>query len=265
MGRTEPDDPADLAVERLLAAGGDSVLATVLRGALIGLRAALQDAAHRDSQDPGTAASQEVLGWLDGLLSDGLRGGATGSQEVSARLPPPAWSAFLDSLTKNPQVARQFDPDTIRTWQTRSAESDAESADLWRAVQLRLLRLPESLAHRLRSELWDIAAEPPNADPWLEVGPEEPGGEILLASFDGNGVGVRTAAEPQLDAEVVDILGDLRGSAGTLSAEATELAQICSAMLAVSSVDDDLWLCLESLQFTRSVRLNEDGRRRLRR
>jgi hypothetical protein len=266
MGRTEPDDPAGLAVARLLAAGGDSVLATVLRGGLIGLRAALQDAADRDSRDPGTAASQEVLDWLDDLLSDSQRGRATRSQAeaASARLPP-AWSAFLDSLTKNPQVARQFDPDTIRTWQTRSAESDAGSADLWRAMQLRLLRLPEPLARRLRGELWDIAAQPPSADPWLEVGPEEPGGEILLASFDGNGAGVRTAADPQLDDEVLDSLGDLRGSAGSLPAEATELAQICSAMLAVSSVDDDLWLCLESLQFTRSVRLDEDGRRRLRR
>jgi hypothetical protein len=113
-------------------------------------------------------------------------------------------------------------------------------------VQLRLLRLPESLAHRLRSEPWDIAAQPPNADPWLEVGPEEPGGEILLASFDGNSAGVRTAAEPRLDDEVLDSLGDLRGSAGTLPPEATGLAQICSAMLAVSSVNDDLWLCLES-------------------
>jgi hypothetical protein len=262
MERTEPGDRTERAVARLLAAGGESVLATVLRGGLIGLRAALRDAAGRDSRDPGAAASQEVLGWLDGLLSDGDRAGATAPHAASARLPPPAWSAFLDSLTRNPQVARQLDADTIRAWQTRAADPAADPADLWRAVQLRLLRLPEPLARRFRGELRDIAAQPPSADPWLEVGPGEP--EVLLAPFNGDGAGVRSVADPRLDDEVLDSLGDLRGPAGNLPAEATELAQICSAMLAVSSVDDDLWLCLESLQFTRSARLSEDGRRRLR-
>jgi hypothetical protein len=270
MAPTDPaaGDHADgaAALGRLLAAGRDSVLAPVLRGWLVGLDAALGDAAANAPGDPGAGDCREVRAWLAGLLPGSTLPGSTLPRSARPWPAPRALAGFLGRLTKEPQVTGHLDAATVRAWQAFATALDAPwpeaqanmapPAGLWETIQLRLLRLPEPAARQIRDDLWRSAGHPPAASSWRDLASAGGSGEALVAPLDGAGPGVRASSDPEPDEEVLACLS---------RCEAAELAQVCSALLTAAEIDDDLWLCLESLQFGSAVRLDDAGRRRLRR
>jgi hypothetical protein len=266
VGRPSPErsHPGDYwpAGEQLLGFGASSGVAAAFRSGLIGLRAILMDAADHDQGDPGIDAYRAVLGWLDRALSVDS-GGPVPQADVTDRLTED-WRSFLRDLAGDNVMLSRLGTRTARRWALAAGDPDASRAGEWDSVQLALLRLPGGVARRFRAEIWRFLGHEPRATTWSEVLAPDGGDTILVAPVDGEGTGLRALTDAKPDREVLDSLSAQRGSEGELSVTAVELAGLCTAVLKVADIDAELWLCLESLQFSTCVQLTDEGRGRLR-
>ncbi|MGB3654437.1 MAG: hypothetical protein WBA41_24955 [Rivularia sp. (in: cyanobacteria)] len=138
----------------------NSKLAWLLRLNLLGLRTELQEALKTGYDDPGSDACRELLQELDVILESNIPSNNT--QEV------PSWEDVLEPVAQ-PQLSHpaqlKLKPISL-TLLTHKELSQyigeyqfhgSDDAQLWNEMQRLLLRVPEKLADKLRSQILNQA------------------------------------------------------------------------------------------------------------
>lgn len=253
------------AAKRLAETGDGSEVARTARSGLIGLRASLAEAVARCPQDPGREPAVELIASLDEIIAAWpVRGPAGRAGPVR---PDPAGDRRLRELAaafvRDPAAAEFLDEQSMAVL----AEPQA-GTDLWRALHLCLLRLPGPVASGWRGRCATLAT------PAQAAAPAGPGWRILPGESEavlvpqgppgaGQEDGIRTSADGQVQDEVLDALGLDRAGGREVRADvadAMELARLSTLVLGLTELDENLVICLESVLFMGSKRI--DGKHR---
>lgn len=262
------------AIGRLLAAGDDSELARITRAGLVGLQAMLTDGVARSSADPGLAAAADLLGQLDELLGERVAGPrpAAAAERVTASAaghPPPVSADrrtdprlgdLIAAFAADPAVTRVIDEPSLTAL---SAVSDPAA---WLGFHLCLLRLATSTAASWRSKAAPLADDRPAS--WQLLPGEND--TVLIPSFatDPAGAaapaaGYRASPSAPLDDEVTAALG-LGSPGAAVDPDAVVIGRLSTLALGLTSLDDNLVLCLQAVLFKGSRRLDDQLRQRYR-
>jgi len=225
-----------------------SELAAVLRYSLVGLRASLDTALRDHLDDPGSVACRRVVDELGELLEGNAPaelGAVPASDGASVTNEPAGTSAELAlrellALPSAPQWLRELD-------------TTLPPAELWQRFHVAALRLPETAARNWRASVTRVlSSSSPSCDsPWRTL----PGGTetVLVPPFAG-AYGLRTAADAPADGDIADCLG----FAGVQPApNGEELARLATTVAAMTELDVDLWLGLESVRYKGLGRLDK--------
>jgi hypothetical protein len=237
--------------KRLAEAGEQSEIARAARSALIGLRASLADAVDRCPQDQGREPAVELIAELDEILA-AWPVPANPAPAGPASVPDRRLSDLAAAFVRDPAATEYLDEKSLAA----AAEPVGDGGAVWRDLHLSLLRLPGPVAAAWRDRLAVLAAPP-------EAGPPASGWRILPGEREAVLVpagpawampteGIRTSAEaPVQDA----VLAALDGRA-----DAAELARLSSLVLELTELDENLIVCLESVLFMGSKRLDDKYR-----
>jgi hypothetical protein len=253
------------AAKRLAEAGERSEIARTARSGLFGLRASLIDAVGRCPQDAGRPAALDLIGQLDEIL---VTWPARGKAATAGERPWPAQDRRLRDLTaefiRDPAAGQHLDKQSFDALAELAEAGD--DAALWRGLHLSLLRLPEQLATGWRGQLAALTVPPGltrgaagvtgQAAPGWRTLPAER--EAILVPGYAGAEGIRTSASAPADREVLAALG-LSG-AGEHEGDAAALARLGSLVLGLTELDENLVLCLDSVLFMGSRRLDEKYR-----
>ena len=247
-----------------------SALAETLRSGLVGLRATLADALDRSPADPGAHACARLLAALDAELHSGFATTGTASRgtaprgpstvgiapgdpppvpdevravpvgvpvdEVAARLTADA-PAPPTSLT-SPAVAALLARPDAPPW-LAAAAAGSSPAQLWRRAHVAALRLPPAAADAWRAAVAAALPPPAGSAPSRTL----PGdADLALVPSHGAEPGWHTATAASADPEIVRCLRTTDGPRG-------ELARLCTCVLGMVELDDELLLGLESVRF----------------
>lgn len=136
----------------------NSKLAWLLRLKLLGLRTELQEALKTEVSDPGSDVFQELLQELDVILESHNQSNNT--EEI------PSWEDVLEPVAKQPQLPQTpTQPKLKPITQTLLSHKElsqyigeyqfysTNDAQLWNEMQRLLLRVPQKLADKLRSQI----------------------------------------------------------------------------------------------------------------
>ena len=250
------------AAKRLLQVTDGSEIARTARSGLIGWRAMLADAVARCPQDPGRIPALELIGQVDEVL------GASGPEQdlgAAGAAPAPDLDSGLGDLVAafagDPSVTQFLDTQSLSAL-SRPPEGSQDGADaIWRALHLCLLRLPEPVSAQWRGKTAALAAP---AESTAEACRRLPGeGRATLvpvrATPEGTQAagGIETSPDAPVDDEVLAALGIRGTGAQDRDTDAAELARLSSLMLALTGLDENLVLYLESVHFKGSTRLDD--------
>jgi hypothetical protein len=237
-------------IERLLAAGDRSEVARAARSGLVGWWAILAAAMDQYPDDPEQASARELLARLDELLGqeppagESGSGPAAGPAAVPGRGADPALTGLVTAFSSDLAVERWLDEQALAGLAAAAGDGSDPGA-AWRALRLCLLRLPEHEAQR-----WLTAAPGAGAPPGFGAVPVAVPDEAVLGAL-----GLRSATGDAAGDATEDATGD---------ADAVELAGLGSLLLALTEQDENLVLCLESVLFKGSRRLDDELRRQYR-
>jgi hypothetical protein len=207
-----------------------SKLAAVLRYGLMGLRAALDAAGLDHPGDPGAAACREVVAELDDLV------GQLSTTPVAAKENP------LDTTTRELLTLS-----SAPKW-LPGQDAELPPAVLWQRLHLATLRLPDSDKWRQAVTRAPVQA---GDTAWNTL----PGKcETLLVPPFEETAGWRTAPGGKIDDEVRDQLGI---TAQPVDPHRAELAELATTLLAMTTMDTELLVGLESVQYKGLGRLDE--------
>lgn len=259
------------AARRLAATGDRSEVARTARSGLIGLRASLAEAVDRCPQDPGREPAMELIASLDEIIAvwpvpgPGGRAGQAGRAGPGRPEPPEdrRLSELAAAFVGDPAVAEFLDEQSMAVL----AEPQAGTG-LWRALHMCLLRLPEPVASRWRARCATLATPASAAaasGPGWRILPGE--SEVVLVPQGPPGAGqedgIRTSADGRVDDEVLDALGLGRAGGREVPADvanAMELARLSTLVLDLTELDENLVMCLESVLFMGSKRIDAKHR-----
>jgi hypothetical protein len=246
---------------RLLALLGRSEVASVFRGGLVGLAAALEDALARAVDDPGSSIGQAVLDEVRRLLAE--RSTPPVPSSIAGTDPPrPTVGASQrvdERLQQVERLAAEFVTDArirphldARSVSCLRGPSSASTDHLWRTLQLRLLRLPRPLASEWRERTAVLADDSPSPDRWTVVPAPDP--VVLIPPLAPDGEGLRADVAAPLAPDVRAVLATDPDRPGLLA-----LAGAATTILTIAGLDDQLFLGLESLQFHGLRRLDANA------
>jgi len=219
---------------------------------------------------PGSAAAGPVGPMAGGPASGGPASGGPASGGPAPGGPAPgdlgdgdqALSALAAALAGDPAVAGCLDQRSLAELRS-PAGAGPESASggraagggLWRAVHLCLLRLPEPLAGDWRRRAAGLAPAAPGEAGWRTLPGEADA--ILVPPCALAAEGIRTSPGAALDTGVVTAVSPAREWPPGPAADLAELARVSSLVLGLAAADDNLVLCLESVLFQGSRRLDD--------
>jgi hypothetical protein len=279
------------AARKLLQAGPQSEIARVARGGLIGLCAMLEDALARcPPDDAALAPAKDLLAHLRDLVAGPEPGGLPASDPAGAQPGAPAGprsapapgpappgsaagptgpmagdqalSALAAALAAEPALAECLDQRSLAGLRSPAGAGPdpvggGQAADgaLWRAVHLCLLRLPEQVSADWGRRAAELAAAAPGEAHWRTLPAES--AAVLVPPRGPATEGIRTSPHASLDAGVVTAVSPAREWPPGPAADLAELARVSSLVLGLAPVDDNLVLCLESVLFQGSRRLDD--------
>jgi hypothetical protein len=257
-------NPLMEAIDRLLAAGDDSELARVARAGLVGLRAMLGDGTARYPDDPGLAATADLLRQLDKMLGD--RNAVVEARQAATapeRLPADRRLAdLIAAFAADPVVIRTIDDQSLTAL---SAVSD--SAAGWLGFHLCLLRLAAPAAATWRGKAAPLTTDHGPVAWQLLPGDDDtvlvPPYITDLAGTTAPATGYRTSPSAPLDEEVVAAIG-LGSPSVDSDPDAGTIARLSTLVLTLAELDDNLVLCLQAVLFKGSRRLDDELRKRYR-
>ncbi|MGD0240257.1 MAG: hypothetical protein ABSB59_08005 [Streptosporangiaceae bacterium] len=249
--------------------GEQSEIARTARSGLVGLVASLEDAIGRCPHDEGREPAIELISRLNKILADwpaAARPVATSAADAkpvatSPAVPRPGHGpddglrALAAAFVGDPAAREYLDEQSLAAL----AGAAADGAELWRTLHLCLLRLPGPAADSWRAELAAFAVPETAGHAGWRTLPGEL--ETILVAPGPLGAtraeGIRTSARGLIPDDVLAALGPDGREPGP---GATELARLSALLLHLSELDDNLVLCLESVLYMGSRRL--DGKYR---
>jgi hypothetical protein len=247
--------------KRLLQVTESSEIARTARSGLIGWRAILADAVARCPQDPGRIPAIDLIGQVDEILR---AWGAEQDSGAAATAPAP----YLDFGLRDLVAAFAGDPSVVQFLDTqslaalrRASEGPQDRADaIWRALHLCLLRLPEQVSAQWRGKTAALSAPAEiAAEAWRRL-PGEHRATLVPVRATPEGTllagGIQTAPDAVVDEEVLAAVRG-HGTGAQDRGDAAELARLSSLLLALTALDENLVLCLESVHFKGSTRLDD--------
>jgi hypothetical protein len=261
------------ALARLLEAGPGSQIARTARSGLIGLRASLIDAVQGCPDDVALAQGRELIAALGTILAPEDPALARAGQVFPDAAAPqdPALDKLIAGFASDPAVTAWLDASSLADLRdqpdaggTQAGQPVSGTAAAWRALHLCLLRLPEPLADQWRARAAALAAPAPAGAGGLALrGDAE---AILVPARGPAEAGIRVSPQAALDGDVAAVLGLAGGASPGLAerSDRAELAQVASLALGMAALDRQLVLCLESVLFQGSRKLDEKLRRSFR-
>jgi hypothetical protein len=251
------------AVKRLAGAGDQSEIARTARSGLIGLVASLGDVVGRCPHDEGREPALDLIAELNEILASWPAGTEPGTAAPGAARASPGSGRELGDLVaafvRDPVAAEYLDEQSLAALAGSPADSDA----LWRAVHLCLLRLPGPAADAWRAELAVFARPDTAGHAGGQTLPGELEATLVPAGAQGapRSEGIRTSADGPVPGDVLAALGLADTGRGGGRPDTAELARLSALVLRLTELDDDLVLCLESVLYMGSRRLDDKYRR----
>ena len=261
------------ALTRLVQADPRSEIVRTARRGLVGLRAQLDDAVRSSPDDSAVTEGKQLIGEIDTVLAGAAQaspadwpraaGGGPSAGVVDGSGPPheDALRDLVTAFSSDPAVKTWLDGSSLAELLEQPEGRMPQASGAWRALNLGLLRLPEPLADQWRARVVALAAP----------GFAHRGGLVLPGSITATLVparqpdeaGITVSPQMDLDGDVLASLGMAsgtdRGSPGLI-----QVAQVASLVLAMTALDRQLVLCLESVLFKGCKRLDDKLRQRFR-
>src|SRR5260370_6440775 len=226
----------------------------------------LADAVARCPQDPGRVPALDLIGQVDEILGawgaeqDLGAAGATAAPDLDSGL-----GKLVAAFVGDPSAAQFVDTQSLSAL-SRPPEGSKDGADaIWRALHLCLLRLPEQASAQWHGKTAALAAPAEStAEAWRRLPGERQAPLVPVRATVERTLaaeGVQTSPDAPVDDEVLAALGIHGTGAHDRGSDAAELARLSSLLLALTALDENLVLCLESLLFQGSRRLDDKLRR----
>jgi hypothetical protein len=248
------------AAKRLAGTGERSEIARTARSGLIGLVASLEDAVDRCPQDEGREPAMALITQLREILAawPARRGPVTAAPAAPDPGPDRRLSTLAAAFARDPAAAEYLDEQSLAALTEPSAGGDA----VWRALHLCLLRLPGPVAESWRAKLAAFAIPAGAGAPAWRTLPGER--EMTLVPAGPRGAarteGIRTSVDGQVPDEVLAALGVTGAEGGDGRPGAAELARLSALVLHLTELDDNLVVCLESVLYMGSRRMDDKYR-----